>query len=107
MGRFSRYPAVNRSIPSSSERTWTNLQHVSTHVSENIPQKEEKGDALAEAIEEPAALPDWPSPDELAEMSIREVLDWVGKDKARSVYALDAEISLRGRKTIIKKLSEQ
>ena len=83
-GRHSRFPAVNREVGAGRA----------------APKVEAASEApeVEEAPAEEAAV-------DLADLTIDEVLDWVGDDEDRRAEALAAEEAGKGRKTLISALS--
>ena len=91
-GRFSKYPKVNRSVPglpaTAAERFALAGAPVSASPEPSVSSKAE------------VVVPD------LAEMTVAEVLGWVGDDDERRSAALAVELDGRARKGLIKTLSE-
>lgn len=113
MGRYSRYPAVNREVPSedpkelidseeeSEEPTYTEPVEVAPEV-DDVVASEPDTEVSNESDNQDRV--DWPSPTALGEMSTREVLKWVGDDPDRAAYAAGVEEAGRERKTLLRKL---
>lgn len=88
-GRFSKYPKVNRSIPAAPASAADRLALASTPAPAPKP-----------VVAAPVAVP------ALEDMTVAEVLEWVGDDDKRRQAALAAEQDGRARKGLIKTLSE-
>jgi hypothetical protein len=94
-GRYSKYPKVDRSIPAAPASAADRLAAA--------------GAAPVAVQSVPAAVP---APKEgftlsaslIGDMTVAEVLEWVGEDEDRRVAALAAEESGRARKGLLKSL---
>lgn len=113
MGRYSRYPAINRDVALAELEEVDDCEAEPEEVVDTTPADEPVATAAPEADEaatEPAEDveddgQDWPSPEVLGEMSTSEVLEWVGDDPDRTTYALEVESAGRERKTLLRKLA--
>jgi hypothetical protein len=112
MGRFSRYPAINREP----------VEEAPVGAAVEAPVEEASVEAPAEAapsapepeveveVEEVVTVADdaeaeVPDLDEdIDALTSKEVLRWVGDDPARRAYALESEASGKARKTLLRKL---
>lgn len=108
MGRFSRFPAVNRTPeelglpPEPPEPEPDPIEEYEALRSIGLSDYEASATAWPEP--EPTAVVAYPSADEFSEMTTKEVIEWVGDDEARRSYAISAEESGRERKTLLRKL---
>lgn len=91
-GRHSRFPAVNRGV----DRAAPQAEEVAPQVEEAAPEVEE---ATTAPQEETAVDP--------ADLTVDEVLEWVGDDEDRRASALAAEEAGKARKTLVAALSDE
>lgn len=113
MGRYSRYPAVNRDVSPVEPEEVDDYEVETEEVVDTTPAVEpvttpepEADEAVVEPVEDVEdGGQDWLSPEVLGEMSTREVLEWVGDDPDRTAYALEVESAGRERKTLLRKLA--
>jgi hypothetical protein len=92
-GRFSKYPKVNRSIPAAPASAADRLALASAPPAAAVA-------APKPVVAAPVVVP------ALEDMTVAEVLEWVGDDDKRREAALAAEQDGRARKGLIKTLSE-
>lgn len=88
-GRFSRYPAVNRDVPGGTA----------------TPVAKVAAKPIAAPVEKVVDNPVDNSVD-LSNMTVAEVLAWVGDDDTRRAEALAAEQSGKQRKSLLDALSD-
>ncbi len=119
-GRFSRYPAVNRDVLSLSDRevvvngvvaeevtssepvviTTTRVEVAEVQVAEDFDFYDSEDDDLDDShLDADGILID------IAEMTARQVLDWVGDDEIRREFALQSESEGRARKGLLSELA--
>jgi len=98
MGRFSRYPAVNRDVPSRDTPT--------SPVSPPLTFLEDVQRVPLASLVDSATTPTAPeSP--LGDMTADEIIKWVGYNKSRARQALDEERNGRNRKGLISRLESR
>lgn len=98
-GRFSRYPAVDRGKPANPSTAAERLGLAPSAVvnPEPVVEVEVKESPIA-VLAERLTVPD------LSEMTVPEVLAWVGDDEERQAIALGIERDGRRRKGLLKAL---
>jgi len=94
MGRFSRYPAIDRG-PVREEPAEVIPAAPEPEVEAEVEEVAVVGAFEAEAID---------FDEDLDAMTTNEVLEWVGDDPERRAYALDTEETGKARKALLRKL---
>lgn len=96
-GRYSKYPKVNRSVPAYPSSA---AERFALGASPTVPTVPEPEPVSLPAPQEGFTL----SASLIGDMTVAEVLEWVGDDEDRRVAALAAEESGRARKSLLKSL---
>ena len=98
MGRYSKFPKVDRSVPAHGATAAERLGLTGR------VQPVEVAPVVADP--EPSTLNSQPEVEvpDLSEMTVPEVLEWVGDDEERRVAALSAEENGRDRKGVVNAL---
>lgn len=105
-GRFSRYPAVNRDVPGHGA---TYPEREAAALGANVASGGEVHALSAQANPEPEVEVERPGPRftvRLADMTVTEVLVWVGNDPDRARWAHAEEAVGRNRKGVLSALAE-
>jgi hypothetical protein len=102
MGRFSRYPAINRD-PVEEEPVAAPAPPV-TEPEVEVPEAPEVEEVVVDdtPAEEEVVAPEFS--EDIDGQTTKEVLRWVGDDSERRAYALAREESGKARKTLLRKL---
>ena len=98
-GRFSRYPAVNRDIPGHGA-TYPEREAAATNPTPpSAPSPARVNPEPEVEVEVESVVPRFTV--DLSEMTVTEVLEWVGDDESRRHWARSEEIAGRNRKGIV------
>jgi len=97
MGRYSRFPAVNR------EPEEVQAVPAPTVAPESVVEEIEEVEEVV-VVDAPEATEAPGISEDISEMNTKEVLKWVGDDPDRLAYALEAEVAGKARKTLLRKL---
>ena len=102
-GRFSRYPAVNRDVPSGTSATPTPAPEPEPELApEPAPAPEPTPEP--EVVEEEVVVED--DVLDFSEMTIDEIVDWVDGDPTRREQALAGEAAGKNRSSLPKRLAD-
>ena len=96
-GRFSRYPAVNRDVPGHGA-TYPERQ-AATRIAPSPARANPQPEVEVESVAPRFTV-------DLAEMTVTEVLAWVGDDPTRAHWARSEEAAGRNRKGVLSALPE-